>query len=173
MRINIEPPVYADDGPDSFRVLPDYWQCKTHGWHPDDEQARLQCPDATRTTRQEPRTLCLPHHAGWPHKVWTKNVGETEDCPGPTELVAAEAPCSYCGSLSGDRFMELAASGVELHGSDKSYKVYLSYGERGQEKFYWQHLSHEQRARFVELYNAKALNIEPQFGLYVLPFFMR
>jgi hypothetical protein len=40
-------------------------------------------------------------------------------------------------------------------------------------KFYFEHLDADQQQRFIDLYNAKKINLEPNFGLYVWPFFMR
>ena len=40
-------------------------------------------------------------------------------------------------------------------------------------KFYFQHLSVEQRQRFVELYNDQRLVFEGGYSFYVLPFFFR
>lgn len=38
-------------------------------------------------------------------------------------------------------------------------------------KFYYQHFDEAQQQRFIELYNAKKLPLEPQFGLYRKPYF--
>lgn len=81
---------------------------------------------------------------------------------GPTSL------CSYCGSMRPGEFMELARGGVELGPTDKDYKVYV--GADG--KFYFSHLSREERQEFVELMNAKKLNIGMPGHFYVLPFFV-
>lgn len=64
--------------------------------------------------------------------------------------------------------MKDAAAGVELVPTDKNYKV---YGAR-HGKFYFQHLSVEQRKAFVELLNAKTLKLAFPGHFYVLPFFM-
>lgn len=102
--------------------------------------------------------------------------------------------CSFCGSLHPDTFMEWLEAGAEITPTDKSYKAYLKcpypnerYGETkveqtdsggsitsvyGQEaKFYYQHLSAEQRQRFIELYNEKKLTIGYPGDFYRLPFF--
>lgn len=73
--------------------------------------------------------------------------------------------CSYCGSMHPDRFMELVRAGSVLGTTSKSYKVYVENG-----KFYFQHLSHEQRQEFVDLYNARKVNTDFPFNPY--PFFM-
>lgn len=75
--------------------------------------------------------------------------------------------CSYCGSMHPDEFMRLAENGAELVPTDKTYKVYV-----GDRKFYFQHLSVDQRKRFVELHNAKTFKLAFPGHFYVLPFFM-
>jgi hypothetical protein len=44
--------------------------------------------------------------------------------------------------------------------------------ETDETKFYFQHLSPEQKTRFIELYNAKKMNISYPGHFYRLPFFM-
>lgn len=108
--------------------------------------------------------------------------------------------CSYCGSLDGDLFMaRLEAGHLRLGPTDKSYKVYITNdggaplkqtyrtdddrtGDRSKwvwttretstGKFYFQHLSVEQRKRFIELLNAKKIKFKGSSGFYVLPFFL-
>lgn len=104
----------------------------------------------------------------------------------------ADSTCSYCGSLDGDVFMErLEADTIRLEGSDKNYKTYVqavegsppllqTYREMdappgvwttreiSQQKFYFMHLTAEQKQRFVELWNEGRAG-----GLYVLPYFMQ
>lgn len=46
-------------------------------------------------------------------------------------------------------------------------------GPNAHAKFYFGHFSPEDQQRFVDLYNEKKLPLEPRFGLYRLPFFMR
>lgn len=81
--------------------------------------------------------------------------------------------CSYCGSLHPDDFMQRIKEGWQVGATDKSYKAYLGSPEgRSQEtKFYFQHLSADQRREFVDLYNAKAIRFSGG-GFYRLPFFM-
>ncbi len=40
-------------------------------------------------------------------------------------------------------------------------------------KFYFQHLSDEQKNRFIELYNEKRIQFEGGYGFYVMPFFCK
>lgn len=99
--------------------------------------------------------------------------------PGPWEYAEGldgfdsrhgDLSCTFCGSLHPDRFMELLAEGAELEPTDKSYKAYIT-APGVQTKFYYQHLSPEQRAQFVERLNAKQVKISAPGHLYVLPFF--
>lgn len=110
--------------------------------------------------------------------------------------------CTYCGSFNPDTLMQrLEAGDVELGPTDKSYKVYVrnmggenfkqthrdddkpfaGHGnpvhnwitrETDQTKFYFQHLSVEQKKRFVELLNEKKLKIGYPGHFYVSPFFI-
>jgi hypothetical protein len=79
------------------------------------------------------------------------------------------ATCSFCGSLNPDEFMKQAEAGVKLGPTDKNYKVYVNEHT----KFYFQHLTDEQMQKFVELMNAKKLNIGYPGHFYVLPYFMK
>ncbi len=85
--------------------------------------------------------------------------------------------CFYCGSLDPDTFMARIEGGTILLGAtDKNYKVYVT-NDGGDSlatvKFYFPHLSEEQKKRFVELMNEKKLKFEGGIGFYVLPFFCR
>lgn len=77
--------------------------------------------------------------------------------------------CSFCGSLHPDEFMKEVEAGTQLSPTDKRYKVYVA-GMRW--KFYFQHLSDEQMTRFIELLNAKKINIGYPGYFYTLPFFI-
>lgn len=82
--------------------------------------------------------------------------------------------CSYCGSLDPELLFEQIDKGATLTPTDKSYKVYVDLvGHRvhGTGKFYFQHLSLEQKLRFLELWQERKLKMSEPF--YVLPFFMR
>ena len=111
--------------------------------------------------------------------------------------------CQYCGSMHPDTLMERIEAGtVKLGSTDKNYKLYVTndgaepfkqtyrncppksdcdpescthWVTRKQEttKFYFQHLSIEQRHRFVDLFNQGKLKFEGGEGFYVFPFFMR
>lgn len=92
--------------------------------------------------------------------------------------------CSYCGSLNPDTLMAHLESGdVSLGPTDKDYKVYvqakpnkedkqLATGERGYNKFYFIHLSTDQKKRFVELLNERKIDFGGSAGFYVTPYFI-
>lgn len=86
-------------------------------------------------------------------------------------LVGQRRSCSFCGSLPPGDFMEAVRAGAVLEPTDKPYKVYV--GEPTTAKFYFQHLSEEQRREFFDLYVAEQINVGYPGHFYVLPFFMR
>jgi hypothetical protein len=72
--------------------------------------------------------------------------------------------------------MELVQSGAEIGPTDKNYKAYVEVTptelqQLGTMKFYFQHLSEEQRARFIELHNMGVMQIGYPGYFYVKPFF--
>jgi hypothetical protein len=77
--------------------------------------------------------------------------------------------CSYCGSLSPSKFFEALYAGTELGPTNKNYKVYVG----GTSKFYFQHLSEDQRNEFITAYNDHIITIGYPGYFYVLPFFCR
>jgi hypothetical protein len=80
--------------------------------------------------------------------------------------------CSYCGSMHPNEFMRIAEGGVhELGPTDKSYKVYVD--SHRPSKFYFQHLTLEQRHRFIELLNAGTMKIGFPGRFYSRPFFVQ
>lgn len=89
--------------------------------------------------------------------------------------------CSYCGSVSGDAFMAFVRAGGEVGPTDKNYKAYLhdTKDDSGLTvrvkapgmKFYFQHLSEEQKMEFIGLLNAKAVKIGYPGHFYRLPYF--
>jgi hypothetical protein len=86
---------------------------------------------------------------------------------GPDEPI--DGRCPYCGSLMSDAFMQRVRAGDQLGPTDKSYKVYL---DEPWAKFYFQHLDEASRHEFIELLNAKRLNIGYPGRFYVLPYFI-
>lgn len=82
--------------------------------------------------------------------------------------------CSYCGSLHPDLLFEQIGKGAVITPTDKSYKIYVDLVDhqvRGAGKFYFQHLSGEQKQRFIDAINAKSLNLAFPGHFYVLPYF--
>lgn len=80
--------------------------------------------------------------------------------------------CSYCGSLSPDEFFRLVEAGAEVGPTDKGYKAYLNHQTLPfQAKFYFQHLSLEDRERFIQLYNSKEMKLGYPGYFYRLPYF--
>jgi len=76
--------------------------------------------------------------------------------------------CGHCGSLHPLAFMRAVSNGVKLGPTDKSYKVYVG----NDAKFYFQHLSVDDRIVFIELLNAKVPNIGEPGYFYTRPFFI-
>lgn len=121
-------------------------------------------PDPTQTC---PRRLA--EFSPWEHAEgldsWTAG----------RSLAGGKAPgpaCSFCGSLHPDRFMELLEAGWYLGPTDKTYKAYIGEHEAVQNaKFYYPHLSSEQRDAFIALHNAGRMKIGYPGHLYVPPFF--
>jgi hypothetical protein len=68
--------------------------------------------------------------------------------------------------------MELVRDGATVGPTDKNYKVYLR-ASGGHAKFYFQHLSSEQQAEFIDLNNTRRITYGEPGHLYVLPFFCR
>jgi hypothetical protein len=87
-----------------------------------------------------------------------------------------DGTCSYCGSLKPELLFQQIEKGAELGPTDKSYKAYVKlvdHSVRGAGKFYFQHLSFEEKMRFIDLWNDGKLNIGFPGHFYVLPFFMQ
>lgn len=83
--------------------------------------------------------------------------------------------CSYCGSIHPDDLIRIMQTNGELGPTDKAYKVYVSTSDKRWGKFYFQHLSLEQRHQFIDLYNAnpRTFTIGYPGHFYVTPFFVR
>ena len=100
-----------------------------------------------------------------------RGSGEDRDTYIPGHgLIGQASGCSYCGSMDPEDFMAAVRNGAEVGPTDKSYKVYVD-GSKG--KFYFQHLSPEQRTEFVDLLNTGSVNIGYPGYFYILPFFIR
>lgn len=81
-----------------------------------------------------------------------------------------DGTCSYCGSMHPDEFFKQVEAGAEVIPTDKSYKAYVMTPS-GQKKFYFQHLSHDDQAKFIELLNNKTMKIGYPGHFYTMPFF--
>lgn len=84
----------------------------------------------------------------------------------------SDGTCTFCGSINPDTFMKAVRAGQQITPTDKNYKAYLSIPGRSFTKFYFQHLSEDQKHEFVELYNNQTMLIEDG-GFYVLPYFVK
>lgn len=84
-------------------------------------------------------------------------------------LVGQARACSFCGSMPPEDFMQAVREGKEVGPTDKNYKAYVGAHEG---KFYYQHLSEEQRKEFIALLNEKKVSIGYPGYFYVLPFFV-
>lgn len=70
-------------------------------------------------------------------------------------------------------FLQLVRQGVEIGPTDKNYKVYVRTQNMPNGKFYFQHLSAEQRNEFIELVNTNTAFVGYPGHFYVTPYFMR
>ncbi len=86
----------------------------------------------------------------------------------PPDIWREDRTCSFCGSLDPVLVLEKLEEGLEIEPTDKNYKAYL----RGTGKVYYQHFSEEQCRKFIDLLNAKKLNVAYPGHFYVLPFFI-
>jgi hypothetical protein len=84
-------------------------------------------------------------------------------------LPYAARTCSYCGSWHPDDLFTYLGAGGEVGPTDKTYKIYL---RSSPQKFYFQHLSEEQKRHFVDLYNDGKISLGYPGHFYVRPFFM-
>lgn len=105
-------------------------------------------------------------------------LGPNSPMKGPFNGEAVWRPdgtCSYCGSLSPARFFEAVEAGLAVTPTDKNYKAYVPDAPGGSPtgKFYFQHLSDEDKNRFIDLYNAKKMKIGIPGYFYVTPYFTR
>lgn len=90
-------------------------------------------------------------------EYWCPRREETGSTAYGPDTLDVDAGCSYCGSMHPDVFMEIARGNQPgtLGPTDKSYKVYVEDTGRGFGKFYFQHLTVDQRREFVDLYNER------------------
>lgn len=80
--------------------------------------------------------------------------------------------CSFCGSLNPDLFMKyIKLEGTKVEPTDKNYKCYLRGNEFSTLKFYFRHLSCEQKDEFISLLNKGEMVIDYPGRFYVTPYF--
>lgn len=93
--------------------------------------------------------------------------------------------CSFCGSLNPDLVIYIMENcPCEIGPTDKNYKMYFNFDIDGASmkhgKFYFQHLSDEQRTQFIKILNEKVYDAEKKetnikigypHRFYVLPYF--
>lgn len=87
-----------------------------------------------------------------------------------------DGTCTFCGSLSPEKFFELVEQGAEVGPTDKSYRAYVRdpmVRVHGQAKVYFQHFGEADQHRFIELYNARKMNVGEPGYFYKLPFFVQ
>ena len=80
--------------------------------------------------------------------------------------------CGYCGSMSPAEFFKAVEAGCLVGPTDKSYKAYVTGPGHAHAKFYFQHLSIEDRAKFIDLYNSGVMKLGEPGHFYVRPFFV-
>lgn len=76
--------------------------------------------------------------------------------------------CTFCGSITPEAFLSRVFDGERLVPTDKSYKAYIG----DYDKFYYQHLSQEQRVEFFTFYKSGNINFAEPGYFYVLPYFI-
>jgi hypothetical protein len=74
-------------------------------------------------------------------------------------------------SLTPWEFLDRIKSGATVIPTDKNYKAYLE-DDQGHDKFYYETMTLEQRAEFVDLFNQGKIKIGAPGYFYVAPFFM-
>lgn len=81
--------------------------------------------------------------------------------------------CSFCGSLDPETLLDWMANGALVTPTDKPYKLYVSLNGKREQKFYFPHLSKEQRTQFIAMYNLRDRPFKMAYPgyFYVLPYF--
>lgn len=141
-------------------------------------------PAKPATEPEEPETMTVPRHT-CPRRIEDGRGGDGGPFVGAGDLIDEYKPghgiigqgrgCSYCGSMHPDDFMEAMREGAELGTTSKNYKAYVrGYKNDGANggKFYFQHLTTEQRHEFITLLNERKVNFGAFGGFTVMPFFI-
>lgn len=145
---------------DKWRISDGYRSCEHCGsMHPDDLFAAIEAGAMITGTDKNYKIYVEPAH---PDPDGMRVVSATRDAH------------RRWGNL--DEWVEITDENRHLlkgWGDDYRFVMLSKNGPTAHAKFYFEHLDDAAQARFVELYNAKKINLEPKFGLYVSPFFMR
>lgn len=143
----------------------DWWEKRTPGagrqcsycgsLHPDDLFAAIESGCKLGPTDKNYKLYVdLPEPN--PDELRVSSASTGIDCPGEGWVPADPERMKKDGWNSEYRWMCLSPRGPTIHG-----------------KFYFQHLSADEQQRFIDLYNAKKMNIGYPGHFYRLPFFMR
>ena len=96
--------------------------------------------------------------------------------PGP-DYWRMDGTCNYCGSLSPTQLFKAIDDECEIGPTDKSYKVYIEGGKapkvHGARKFYFQHLSVDEKKKFIDLLNGGKIKLGYPGHFYVRPYFIK
>ncbi|BCG50253.1 hypothetical protein [Ralstonia phage RP13] len=84
-----------------------------------------------------------------------------------------DGTCSYCGSISGEKALELIKNGATVTPTDKNYKMYINDGNGSDIKFYFHHFTPTQCQEFCDLMRDHKMKIMYPGYFYTLPFFIR
>ena len=115
----------------------------------------MQCPLAPKSP-----VLKIPTEHSW------KNM--------PANGVATiYTTCEYCGSVHPDAFMQAVRERKVLVPTDKNYKAYITDELGHHKKFYFEHLSTEQKKELIKLNNDLDIEFAEPGYFYVMPLFCR
>ena len=128
-----------------------------------------RCESAIARRRSKVRGtefMCGRRTEGYPSRIF----------PGP-DYWRFDGTCNYCGSISPGQLFKAIEDGCEITPTDKNYKVYIE-GEnaprvRGVDKFYFQHLSDDEKKEFISLLNGGKIKFGYPGHFYVMPFFIK
>ena len=153
-------------------------------WDRDGQLCRAHWDAQEATQHAEEKQATLDAGGPWPQTCprrggeigpWERGEGlDTWDVREQMHKGLRARHCSFCGSLHPDDFMRLIEEGWIVGPTDKPYKAYLGPSSDSSQdtKFYYQHLSEDQRHRFVALYNDGGMKVGGG-GFYRLPFFVK
>ncbi len=145
--------------------------CEAH-WNEAEATRRADEARATAEAGGPWSQTCPRRLTDWGPWERTENI-DTWDIREQMHAGLRARHCSFCGSLHPDDFMRLVTEGWKVGATDKNYKAYLGSpdGRSHETKFYFQHLSVEQKREFVDLYNRHVVQFDGG-GFYQFPYFM-